>query len=453
MERELKAGLLVFSALVLFGALVFVTGGALFGRKGYSFSVLFPDAGGLQVGAPVFVSGVELGQVQALRLTPEGVFVVVSLPPEVAIPEDSVFSIGKSGLLGDASIKVVRGGAERMVSSDETVTGHLPPSFEEALEEIRGDFLEVRRTFAYINDILGDSERRSAMKDMLDALPELVEEGRTTFGTIGDAAQDARHFLSRAEEELQDVSGKLSVLLENVDASVRENKDVFAETLRHIRNVATQLDDVLRDFNEDSLSGKDLRRAVTKLGDAASQVEQLALRVEEELFASEGTASLPEVVREVRQTVSRAQDIIHEVESVRTEGQVSLHSAVSGKTDAEESLLLDASIWIGKRDFPYGILLGVENVGLQDGLTLAPTYDLPWGRVWAGIVRGYVGLGFLWQGSGSSPFSLQGQWWNEDGGFWAAEGRIRVNERSGFLFKHEEQNPESRQSVGVYYRF
>jgi phospholipid/cholesterol/gamma-HCH transport system substrate-binding protein len=217
--------------------------------------------------------------------------------------------------------------------------------------------------------------------------------------------------------------------------------------------VAAQLDDILSDFNGDRLSGKDLRRAVTKLGDAASQVEQLALRVEEELLASEGTASLPEVIREVRKTVSRAQDIIQEVESVRTEGQVSLHSAISGKADAEESLLLDASIWVGKRDFPYGLLLGVENIGLQDGLTLAPTYDLPWGRVWAGIVRGYVGVGFLWQGRRNGPFSFQGQWWNEDGGFWAAEGRIRMNEQFGFLFKHEERNPDSRQSVGVYYRF
>lgn len=453
MERELKAGLLVFFALVLLGALVFVTGGAFFGRDAYSFSVLFPDAGGLQVGAPVFVSGVEIGRVQGLHLVTEGVLATVSIPSDVKVPADSVFSIGKSGLLGDASVKIVRGETELMVSPDEVIRGELPPSLEDALREIREDFLEVRRTFAHINDILGDSTRRNAVKDALDDFPGLVGEGRTAFRTIGDAAGEARRFFPRAEEEIQNVSRKLSSLLEHVDASVRENREVLAEALFRIRGVATQLDDILSDFNADSLSGKDLRRTVTKLGDAASQVERLALRVEREFFSSEGTMPISRTVQEVRQTVSKAQDIIREVESVRAEGEVSLHSAVSGRTDAEEDLLLDASLWMGKKDFPYGILLGVENVGLQSDLTLAPTYGLPWGRVWAGIVRGYVGMGVLWQGESRAPFSLQGQWWNEDGGFWAAEGRIRVNDRFGILFKHEERNADPRQSLGVYYRF
>ena len=89
MNREFKVGLAVFIALVALGGIVFITGGALLRHGGNTYEILFPDAMGLEEGAPAYVSGIESGAVRNLRLAPDGVIVTVILDPSVRIPIDS----------------------------------------------------------------------------------------------------------------------------------------------------------------------------------------------------------------------------------------------------------------------------------------------------------------------------------------------------------------------------
>src|SRR5437588_12056885 len=107
---EFKVGAFVFVGLAMLGALV-----VQFGRLGegfktyYALTIRFNDASGLLKGSDVLLAGARIGKVSGgPRLVREGNGVAVPLKiyDYVKIPEESKFTVGSSGLLGDRFVNV-----------------------------------------------------------------------------------------------------------------------------------------------------------------------------------------------------------------------------------------------------------------------------------------------------------------------------------------------------------
>jgi phospholipid/cholesterol/gamma-HCH transport system substrate-binding protein len=78
-------------------------------KKFYTLTVEYRNASGLLKGADVTLSGAKIGEVaDSPKVLPDmrGVSVTLKINEEVKIPQDSVFSIGSSGLLGDRFVTV-----------------------------------------------------------------------------------------------------------------------------------------------------------------------------------------------------------------------------------------------------------------------------------------------------------------------------------------------------------
>ena len=451
--RETKVGALVFLAMVLLGSMVFLTGGTFFSKKGYVLHVRFSDARGLVPGAPVFVSGVERGTIQTLTVEPDGVRASMFLAPEIRIPEDSVLTIATSGLLGNPSIKITRGTSSVMLSPDHTVAGELPPSFESMLAEVRGDFAEFRKTFQYVNNILGDANHQKSLHETIANLPGLVQDGRSAFQSIAQTSEEAQDMVQHVRSEIQGISQRIEKLVAHTDALVQENREPLRLALIHLESLLEHHDAILKEFDMDGLSGKDLRKAVVKVGDAAAAVEVLVRTAEQQLFAPSSGDSLPATIAQARQAITKAQKVMTDLESFEIEGQVGVHSTLSGHQPEENRGMVDARFWIGHKSTSWGLALGVEDVGEEEGFSIAPGVRFAWGRLWAGIVRGHAGGGLLWRPGPRFPLSLRGQWWDEAGGTWSAEAQVDLSPSVGIFFKHLERDEEPRQSLGISYRF
>lgn len=122
---ELKVGLFVFLGLVAVGALV-----VQFGRLGEGFKTYYPlkvrfnDASGLLKGSEVLLAGASIGKVAGgPRMTSEGngVDVPLKIYDYIKIPENSKFTVGSSGLLGDRFVNVTLQPGERKSSLRLTV--------------------------------------------------------------------------------------------------------------------------------------------------------------------------------------------------------------------------------------------------------------------------------------------------------------------------------------------
>ena len=116
MKREVKVGLFVFAGMIVTAAVVFFIGDErrLFESK-YVFKATFGDVQGLKPGAPVRLSGVDIGYVQAVGHGGDAndnrlyVSFEVVRAEAARIRTDSVAKVGNKGLLGDKMLEVSPG--------------------------------------------------------------------------------------------------------------------------------------------------------------------------------------------------------------------------------------------------------------------------------------------------------------------------------------------------------
>jgi len=116
---EIGTGLFV---LLGFAALFFLTtqlpssGLKLSGRKaGFHVTAQFDNVGDLKTGAPVTMAGVDIGDVESIRIDQQNYRAVVTMridPQFRQIPDDSDASINTQGLLGGQYVAIGAGGSE-----------------------------------------------------------------------------------------------------------------------------------------------------------------------------------------------------------------------------------------------------------------------------------------------------------------------------------------------------
>ena len=91
---------------------------------GYKITARFNAVDGLTVGSDVRVGGVKIGSVvgQSIDLESYQAVVVMSLRPDISLPDDSVASVSSEGLMGGKYIRLDPGGSEKRLADGEELT-------------------------------------------------------------------------------------------------------------------------------------------------------------------------------------------------------------------------------------------------------------------------------------------------------------------------------------------
>lgn len=121
---EFATGLFIFlGILALFFLITQTSNIQAYGNQGYEVTARFSNIGGLNVRAPVSMSGVTIGRVTRIELDEQSLMAVVTMEIESRydyIPNDSNASILTAGLLGEKYVGIEPGAAvEPLKDGDE----------------------------------------------------------------------------------------------------------------------------------------------------------------------------------------------------------------------------------------------------------------------------------------------------------------------------------------------
>jgi phospholipid/cholesterol/gamma-HCH transport system substrate-binding protein len=202
---ELRVGLFVLVGLsVLAAGIFYVTGAGTIGPK-YRLITYLSDVSGLVHGAPVRLNGVEIGNVESIKLAPRipgkarvnnrniEVVMRVSKQYESDILTDSTASLVTEGLLGNRYVNITLG-----VTGAELKDGQEVPGTEErAMKEV------MERSA----DVLGNLQALS------EDIQELVNGVKAGKGSLGKLLVD-----EQAYNHLNSVLSKGDVMLANIQA-------------------------------------------------------------------------------------------------------------------------------------------------------------------------------------------------------------------------------------------
>ena len=91
---------------------------------GYQISAKFDRVDGILAGSVVRMSGIKIGTVVSSSLDPQTYFanVVMSIRPDIRIPEDTSVAVSSEGLLGGTFLSLSPGGSDEMLQAGDEIT-------------------------------------------------------------------------------------------------------------------------------------------------------------------------------------------------------------------------------------------------------------------------------------------------------------------------------------------
>lgn len=107
----------------------------ILGGDVYRITARFTSVNGLKPGSFVDMAGVQVGQVESIRLDTASYVALVTLKINTTVPidEDAIATIKTSGLIGDRYIAISPGGSDHMLKDGDTLVETEPAVDLEAL--------------------------------------------------------------------------------------------------------------------------------------------------------------------------------------------------------------------------------------------------------------------------------------------------------------------------------
>lgn len=248
--QAIKAGLLVATAIALLTVAVFVVGDSqnLWQRQ-VEYEIHFSRTNGLLVGAPVALSGVNVGSVVEIGFPPHPLARYISVQIEVGrkmmprIRKDTVASIRTQGILGDKYIELTAGTPAAPALDGGAVIPELDPIDYEAVLGQSGDIVaNILELTASLRNVLQAIDQGEGL---LGAIVRSSDEGELTFSAIHDTVTNLAAITERVEQIIAGVDHGEGLL----GALVRDNETAEGILLRLNRS-AENLDRFARRINE-----------------------------------------------------------------------------------------------------------------------------------------------------------------------------------------------------------
>ncbi|TMA39761.1 MAG: MCE family protein [Deltaproteobacteria bacterium] len=341
-----RVGFLVFVALTILVATVMSLGGEQkFWERKIQYEVHFARTNGLQVGAPVSLTGVTIGSVAEMRFPPDPtasyIQVLVNVVGEAAprIRDNSVATIRTFGLLGDRYIELSAGSPDASSLPPGGLISSIDPVDYEAVLGQSGDIVtNVVEVTASLRVVLQSIERGEGL---LGAMVRNRELGESTLVD-----------LQRTMANVQDTTRSLEEILQRLN----RGEGVLGRLTRNTREVDELFTRVTR-------AAKSLDQLTDRLNRGRGTVGKL---VDDEAYATRVLGNLDAALRDLKDVADKLD---------RGEGTL-------GKLVNDPSLYHEAKALVGsaRRSWLLGVYKGVSGLWpFGGGGTEAPP-DQPIGK-------------------------------------------------------------------------
>lgn len=255
--EEIKAGIMVLVGFVLFvGALVLMIG-PNFRTATDEYTTLMNDTAGAEPGTDVRFGGLRVGQVVAVRLSPDNpTFLELRLAVAAGTPvrTDSKVRIASISMLGENHVAITTGSPEAALLPPGSELASLPyASMGAMLTQVQGVVEQVDTMFGIVNtqilttDVAGLRERIGSMFDQITALLDNVtdvvsDENRENVAgalrAVRGTLEENRPDIRTAIANVRAVSAQLTVLADRVDAIATDAQPEIKAMLADLRQTA-----------------------------------------------------------------------------------------------------------------------------------------------------------------------------------------------------------------------
>lgn len=219
---ELKIGIVSVVALFLAGLMIFLlTGDSGFPWERYTVKTVFENIAGLKEGAPVRVSGVEVGAVTAVAFIGDRVEVTMEVQQVMRprITSRSVAALGSVSLLGEGAVDITSGvGGEPIADWGYVKSGKAPGSIADMATQATSGIESVTKLVDNLSKgqgtmgkLLTDEQLYTDLHNFITAAEAVTDKVNKGQGTLGRLITNpsAAKALEGSLQNLESVMAKL----------------------------------------------------------------------------------------------------------------------------------------------------------------------------------------------------------------------------------------------------
>lgn len=304
---KLKVGVVITLALLTLFVTVFFAGNIqnLFSPK-IQIKAEIKDIRGLRKGAPVWISGIEVGSVKNIDLNPEhGTLVAMLINKGAAkfIKKDSKASVLTMGLLGDKYIEISDGSAQaEPIKPGDMIQGttqleiqDIVNASSESIQKVTGfmdkfgSFIEkIEKGEGTIAKFLTDPSIYNNMRDTTKTLSMILKDFKESEGTMKLLMKDPSLYnkllsttssLEEFSRKLNKGQGTLKRLAE--DPQLYENLDTASKQLSLILKRIDSGEGVAGSLVKDKELDREMKDTLTELKTSVTEFKELIRDVRE----------------------------------------------------------------------------------------------------------------------------------------------------------------------------
>jgi phospholipid/cholesterol/gamma-HCH transport system substrate-binding protein len=328
MWSKLKVGLVITTTLAILFIAVFFAGSIerLFQPR-VEITALIQDVQGLRTGAPVWVSGIEIGSVNKISLHPEhGTVVTMSINKDALnfLRTDSYAYVMTIGLLGDKYIELSAGSPEaKPLRPGDVVKGAARIGIKDIMEASAASIQQITAFIDKLEDVIAQFEKAEGtvakfltdpsvynnIEAVTKSLAVVVDDINKQRGTLGLLLKDPTLYNS-----LVSTTSRIDGLSNKLD----EGADRMIAAASSIEEFGKKLNDsrgTLHKLIEDEELYNNLNKASQRLNSILASIDSGegtagALLKDEEL-----AIELKKTIVELKETTSAFRSLINDIQS------------------------------------------------------------------------------------------------------------------------------------------
>jgi phospholipid/cholesterol/gamma-HCH transport system substrate-binding protein len=256
-SKEIKVGLLAVVALVALAVgFNFLRGSNLLSNDRTYYAV-YPKVDGLNVGAPVILNGIKVGQVKNLELQPESNnSIKASLELDKGVTVGDSTKAGLSGsLLGSKTITLVLGPDSKKFGGGETLKTTTAVSITDVVQARATVLLDtLNSTLAHVNGFLNKDAQTNIQGTLVgarqstQALQNLIAANQANINQITRNLAQMSAALNKSTAKLDRIANNFTQLSDSlktapIGPTMRNLNSTLAEAQTSLKGVSNALND------------------------------------------------------------------------------------------------------------------------------------------------------------------------------------------------------------------
>lgn len=362
LSNEAKVGATALSAFLILAAIITFLGVLPFSSNSYPLTVDFAQVAGLKTGNAVRYAGVDVGLVDAVTPTGDGVAVRVKINKGVNIPENARFMIGTDGLLGEKFIDISPGDSKNMLAANSKVKGVAPRGLDQFMESSGNVMKKLENMADAFNNIFGDPKVQESLKETIHNTKEIT-------ANLNDFSRVMAKVAVQNEQEMNTMVVQISQM------AVRLN------------SVAGRVDGMMADIDNNGQTARDVVVMLENMKSASARVENIAKSLEGVATDPKTADDIKATLHNARQASERANKMLDKFGNVKVSGSAeTLYSSEARQYRSAAGVRLSAAG--GYADMGVSDIGGGDRFNLLLGRQLDDSFSLR-----AGVVESEAGVG------------------------------------------------------------